>query len=98
MVLTRQRGTPQHRIVDYEWVLGEVGLEDRRPYAKRMRSRAVEELEQRNACENEKLRRGWCLGGASFRESVLDLMTTPTEAAKCLRSRERFHQYPERVL
>jgi hypothetical protein len=59
-------------------VLGEVGLDDtvlgRRHYAERMRERAVDELEERNAQENEKLRRGWCLGGASFREKVLGLI------------------------
>jgi len=61
-----------------ERVLGEVGLEDtvfgRRHYAERMRGRAVEELGERNVRENEKLRRGWCLGGASFRERVLGLI------------------------
>jgi REP element-mobilizing transposase RayT len=58
--------------------LGELGLEDtvsgRRRYAERMRQRAVEELEEGNAHENEKLRRGWCLGGASFRERVLGMI------------------------
>lgn len=59
-------------------VLGEVGLEDtvvgRRRYAERMRERAVDELEDNLAHENETLRRGWCLGGASFRERVLGLI------------------------
>jgi putative transposase len=59
-------------------VLGEVGLEDtvagRRRYAERMRERAVDELEDNLARENETLRRGWCLGGASFREKVLGLI------------------------
>src|SRR5882724_133583 len=59
-------------------VLGEVDLEDtvlgRRGYAERMRQRAVEELEEKNAPEHEKLRRGWCLGGTGFRERVLGLI------------------------
>jgi putative transposase len=59
-------------------VLGELGLEDaaegRRPYAERMRDRAVEELAERNAADNERLRRGWCLAGASFRERMLGLL------------------------
>jgi putative transposase len=80
-------------------VLGEVGLEDtvfgRRHYAERMRGRAVEELEERNARENEKLRRGWCLGGASFRERVLGLIEKAGEKLSKARevdaSIKRFH-------
>jgi REP element-mobilizing transposase RayT len=59
-------------------VLGAVGLEDtvfgRRHYAERMRQRAMDELADRNALDNERLRRGWCLGGSSFRERVLGLI------------------------
>ena len=59
-------------------VLGELGLEDsaegRRLYAERMRERAVAELEERNTADNDSLRRGWCLGGASFRERMLSLL------------------------
>lgn len=68
---------------DPERVLGELGLDDttegRRRYAERMRGRAVEELADRNATRNEELRRGWCLGGASFRERVLGLLETAGE-------------------
>ena len=63
---------------DPERVLGELGLDDttegRRRYAERMRGRALEELADGNAAQNEELRRGWCLGGASFRERVLGLI------------------------
>lgn len=63
---------------DPERVLGELGLDDttegRRRYAERMCGRAVEELADRNAARNEELRRGWCLGDASFRERVLGLI------------------------
>jgi REP element-mobilizing transposase RayT len=59
-------------------VLGELDLDDtifgRRRYAERMRQRAMDEVEEKNACENEKLRRGWCLGGAGFRERALELI------------------------
>jgi REP element-mobilizing transposase RayT len=59
-------------------VLGELDLEDsvlgRRRYAERMRERAVAELDGQHAQADESLRRGWCLGGASFRERVLGLM------------------------
>jgi putative transposase len=59
-------------------VLGELGLEDtaasRKLYAERMRERAVDERANRNAAQNDGLRRGWCLGGASFRERVLGLL------------------------
>ena len=58
--------------------LGEVGLEDtragRRDYAQRMRARAVEELDGANAGADQALRRGWCLGGAGFRERMLGLL------------------------
>jgi len=60
-------------------VLGELGLEDtaagRRAYALRMRERAVEELTQaKEPPELTELRRGWCLGGAGFRERMLQLL------------------------
>lgn len=59
-------------------VLGELGLEDtaegRRRYAERMRQRALDEWAEKNAVENERLRRGWCLGQASFRERMLSLL------------------------
>lgn len=59
-------------------VLGELGLEDtgagRRRYAERMRQRAVDELADRNESANERLRRGWCLGDAGFRERMLRLV------------------------
>lgn len=58
-------------------VLGELGLSDtaeaRRRYAERMRARAMEERTGRNGAANERLRRGWCLGGPSFRERILSL-------------------------
>jgi len=64
-------------------VLGELGLEDttsgRRRYAERMRARAVDELAQRNDAANEQFHRGWCLGGAGFRERMLDLLGRATE-------------------
>lgn len=59
-------------------VLGELGFEDtaagRRQYAERMRQRAMDEFAEKNAIENERLRRGWCLGQASFRERMLSLL------------------------
>lgn len=72
--------TKKHRP---EWfepsrVLGELGFEDtvagRTAYAERMRQRAMDELAERNAVDNARLRRGWCMGGASFRERVLSLL------------------------
>ena len=64
-------------------VLGELGLEDtatgRKLYAERMRERAVDERADRNAAPNERLRRGWCLGGASFRERMLCLLEKTSE-------------------
>lgn len=64
-------------------VLGELGFDDtaegRRRYAERMRGRAVEELANRNVAGNERLRRGWCLGAASFRERMLGLLETTGE-------------------
>jgi putative transposase len=61
-----------------EVVLGELGLEDtaegRRSYAQRMRERAVEELEGDKSQVYQGLRRGWCLGGPSFRERMLALL------------------------
>ncbi len=64
-------------------VLGDLGLEDnaagRRRYAERMRHRAVDELAGRNVEVDEKLRRGWCLGGSGFRERVLGLIEAAGE-------------------
>ena len=66
-----------------ERVLGELGLEDtregRRHYVERMRVRAVEEFSGRLAAEREELRRGWCLGGESFRERMLALLDSAGE-------------------
>ena len=71
-------------------VLGELGLEDnaagRKRYAERMRERAVDEMAERNAAQNEGLRRGWCLGGAGFRERMLNLLEKTGE--KFSRARE----------
>jgi hypothetical protein len=59
-------------------VLGELDLDDsaagRKLYAERMRDRAADERANRNAAQNDGLRRGWCLGGASFRERMLGLL------------------------
>jgi putative transposase len=59
-------------------VLGELGFGDtaegRRRYAERMRRRAVDELADKNTAANDGLRRGWCLGEASFRERILSLL------------------------
>ena len=60
-------------------VLGEMGLEDtaagRRAYAERMRTRAVDELRQKQEpAEMAELRGGWCLGGEGFRERMLRLL------------------------
>jgi putative transposase len=62
-----------------EAVMGELGLADsasgRRQYAQRMRQRAVAELAGENETPGrELLRRGWCLGGESFREKMLGMM------------------------
>jgi putative transposase len=58
--------------------LGELGLEDtaegRRRYAQRTRERAIETLRGEDKNHLEELRRGWCLGGESFRERVLGLL------------------------
>ncbi len=66
-----------------KYVLGELGLSDtvlgRRHYAERMRARAVEERAGRNRRANEQLRRGWCLGEASFRERMLALLDLGAE-------------------
>ena len=67
-----------------ERVLGELGWGDdaagRRAYGERMRERAVEELaEGIEAAERGELRRGWCLGGASFRERMLGLLDLAAE-------------------
>lgn len=63
-------------------VLGELGLQDtaagRGQYAQRKRARAVEC--STSAMElQEELRRGWCLGGASFRERMLGLIEAAGE-------------------
>jgi REP element-mobilizing transposase RayT len=59
-------------------VLGELGWEDtksgRRAYAERMRARAVEERSAKESVLGNELRRGWCLGGPSFRERMLQLL------------------------
>ena len=64
------------------WVLAELGLFDtaasRRQYAERMRGRAVEELEGRNGAQGA-FERGWCLGGAAFRERMLGLLESAGE-------------------
>jgi len=64
-------------------VLGELGLDDtsegRKLYTVRMRERAVAELANRNRGDNEQLRRGWCLGGAGFRERMLSLLERTRE-------------------
>ncbi len=64
-------------------VLGELGLEDtragRREYAERMRQRALDELSGALKDETDALRRGWCLGEASFRERVLGLLESAGE-------------------
>ena len=61
-----------------EWVLAALQLADtaqgRRLYAERMRDRAVAELGGQESPEIAELRRGWCLGGASFRERMLGLL------------------------
>ncbi len=59
-------------------VLGELGLDDtvsgRRCYAERMRERAVDELAGKNEDADKAWQRGWCLGGAGFRERILTLI------------------------
>lgn len=64
-------------------VLGELGLDDtadgRRCFAERMRERAVAELIEKPDARRDELRRGWCLGGASFRERMLGLLDTAGE-------------------
>jgi hypothetical protein len=68
---------------DASRVLGELGLEDtnegRRCYTVRMRDRAVAELADESDADNEQLRRGWCLGGAGFRERMLSLLDRTRE-------------------
>jgi REP element-mobilizing transposase RayT len=67
------RGRPEW--LEVSRVLGEVGVEDtpegRRRYAERMRERAVATLSGEDGAELTRLRRGWCLGGESFRERML---------------------------
>jgi REP element-mobilizing transposase RayT len=67
-----------------ERVMGELNLADtadgRRDYAKRMRTRAEEEL--LSGAESQpvaELRRGWCLGSESFREKMLRLLDRMSE-------------------
>ncbi len=64
-------------------VLAELQLVDdaegRRLYAERMRRRAVEELTQPASTAIAEVRRGWCLGGAGFRERMLDLLEATGE-------------------
>jgi putative transposase len=59
-------------------VMGELGLNNhpngRRLYAERMRKRALDERAGKNNGQSEGLRRGWCLGGPSFRERMLSLL------------------------
>ena len=84
--LVRGQEWPPGGWFDPARVLGELGLEDtaegRRRYAERMRQRAVDELAEKNAVENERLRRGWCLGQASFRERMLSLLEKTGEKLK----------------
>ena len=68
-------------------VMGELGLADctagRRDYARRMRERAVAELDGENETpERAQLRRGWCLGGEAFRERMLQMMERVTSGAR----------------
>ena len=64
-------------------VLGELDLPDtadgRRRYAERMRDRAVSELSNEPSSAREELRRGWCIGGESFRERMLRLLENAGE-------------------
>lgn len=64
-------------------VLGELDLAaaaaGRRHYAERMRRRAVEESLPQSGPARDALRRGWCLGGASFRERMLSLLEETSE-------------------
>ncbi len=66
-----------------DWVLAELQLADtaqgRRLYAERMRDCAVAELNGQESPEIAELRRGWCLGGASFRERMLGLLEATGE-------------------
>ena len=66
-----------------DWVLAELQLDDnakgRRLYAERMRDRAVAELSGPEPPSIAELRRGWCLGGASFRERMLGLLEATGE-------------------
>jgi REP element-mobilizing transposase RayT len=77
---------------DADTVLGELGLRDdaagRRAYGERMRQRAVEELrDEGGGLEREELRRGWCLGGAGFRERMLRLLEQLLEQTEIDRTR-----------
>ncbi len=66
-----------------DWVLAELQLEDnakgRRLYAERMRDRAVVELSEPESPTLAELRRGWCLGGAGFRERMLGMLEATGE-------------------
>jgi putative transposase len=59
-------------------VLADLGWTDtrsgRHAYAERMRGRAVEERELKEEGIAREVRRGWCLGSASFRERMLGLL------------------------
>jgi putative transposase len=76
-------------------VLGELGLEDtkegRRAYAERMRARAVEEREAKESPMRSGLRRGWCLGSASFRERMLGLLERGSELREVDATLRRSH-------
>ena len=64
-------------------VLGELGLKDdaegRRGYAERMRGEAVATLSGGRDGALAEAREGWCLGGAGFRERVLELLDASGE-------------------
>jgi hypothetical protein len=75
-------GNPRKRPVwlEVEKVLGEFGLEDRaadrRHYAESSQRQALEAARPGPETEEKhgQLRRGWCLGGAKFRERVLGMI------------------------
>lgn len=72
---------PQRRPawLEVERVLGELGYEDlaldRRAYAERLEQRAREGSDEE---ELKQMRRGWLLGGETFRDSVLDWLEKKT--------------------
>lgn len=67
-------------------VVRELGLDDtttgRRAYAEGMRARAVEARMATESPGRDEIRRGWCLGGANFRERVLSLLDASGGAAR----------------